>query len=198
MKYFVIALAVSTLLFTPIPGEDEIRADKERKSPKKPSKKLSFVLRGAHCDMDLKVMRKSLGAVKGIKFNTDDLQAGGRPRYFTSPFLIEMQAGGDNSIDIGRLASGLAKAKTPHRKTSPPKVNLILFTKRAITEESVMALRAALRNVNGLEVDAPGGLGGMPRQEFYWVQLEPAGGAALKDVLDALEKQRIDLTVEKP
>ena len=51
-----------------------------------------------------------------------------------------------------------------------------------------MALRAVLRDVNGVLVQQSGGLGGIPNRGFYWVRLEPAGGADLADIFRAAQK----------
>jgi len=36
--------------------------------------------------------------------------------------------------------------------------------------------------VNGVEVNKPGGLGGIPQDGWCWIQLENAGGAMLKEI----------------
>lgn len=51
--------------------------------------------------------------------------------------------------------------------------------------------------MNGLEVNARGGLGGIPRSGYFWVQLEPAGGAALKPLLSALRAHEIPASVAR-
>jgi copper chaperone CopZ len=145
--------------------------------------KATVLVRGVHCDTCVAAIRKELAAVEGVKVDTDKVLRGKKPRYFSEPFVVEV--GATLATGIGALAKATAAAKTPHKDDIPPRLNLVLYTDRTIDEPSVMALRAALRKVNGVLVQESGGLGGMPSQGFYWIRLEPAGGADLQDVFKA-------------
>ena len=172
-------------------------ADNDAKKPKKSkSIKVSVLIRGANNDESVDVLRKALSAVKGIRFKPDEIVKGKRPKYFTEPFVVEVLEPKVNSI--GELAKAVGEAKTPHREDLPPKLNLVLYTPDPIDEPSVMNLRSELMNVNGTEPLENGGLGGFPRRGFYWLQLETAGGAALKDVLDGCRRARVTVTTTKP
>jgi len=179
-----------------VPGS----ADESKKtSPQKPQR-VSFLIRGAHCDEGLDVLRKTLAGVKGIRFKPEDIQAGKKPKWFSDPFVVEFRTPDRDPLkpNVGAFAKAIGDARTPHRDDLPPKLNLVLYTPDDIDEPAVMALRSELMDVNGVEVLEPGGLGGMPRRGFYWIQLENAGGAALKDVLDACKRADVKVSTTKP
>jgi hypothetical protein len=127
-----------------------------------------------------------------VKVDPDEVLRGEKPRYFSDPFRVEV--GNTLKTGIGALAKATAEAKTPHRDDIPPRLNLVLYTDQTIDEPSVMALRAALRDVNGVLVQESGGLGGFPNRGFYWVRLEPTGGADLEEVFNAA-KQAVDVSL---
>jgi len=166
----------------------------DQQALQKPTK-VSIIIRGAHCDPGVKILRATLGKLKGIKYRADDIEKGSKPKYFTDPFIVEIAD--TRKTNIGALATVVSEAKTPHRDDVPPKDNLVLYTPDRIDEPSVMALRSSLRDVNGLEVDAPGGLGGFPKRGYYWIQLENAGGAALSDIMTAAKKSGLKLSLQK-
>ena len=154
--------------------------------------KATVLVRGVHCDACVAVIRKNLASVKGVKLDVSQIQRGEKRRYFSEPLPVEV--GTTLDTGIGALAKAAAEAKTPHADDIPPRLNLVLYTEQAINEESVMAMRTALREVNGVLVQESGGLGGFPSRGFYWVRLEPAGGADLRDVFRAA-KQAADVTI---
>jgi len=144
------------------------------------------LVRGVHCDECVAAIRKKLSRVKGVKLDVSEINRGEKRRYFSDP--VEVEVGKTLDDGIGALAKATAESKSPHADDLPPRLNLVLYTDQAITEESVMALRAALREVNGVLVQESGGLGGFPKRGFYWVRLEPAGGADLADIFRAAQK----------
>lgn len=154
--------------------------------------KATVLVSGAHCDACVAAIRKGVASVKGVKVDPDSILRGEKPKYFSEPFTVEV--GSTLETGIGALAKATAEAKSPHADEFPPRLNLVLYTSRTINESSVMALRAALREVNGVLVEESGGLGGMPSRGFYWVRLEPAGGADLQTVFDAA-KQAADVSL---
>ena len=158
--------------------------------------KVTVILRGARTATDNKAMIAALSGVKGITYSGDKVIVGAKPRYFSDPFIVSIAD--TNTTNVGALAAAVSKAKTSARKDLPPKANIVLFTDDEITEETVTSLRGALRKVNGLDVDAPGGLGGFPAKGYYWVRLEDAGGATLDEIRAALRKAQIKVNWTKP
>lgn len=154
--------------------------------------------RGAHCDACVEQIRKALGKLDGIKFDKDQLQPGDKRRYFTDPFVVTIKD--RTKTHVGALAEAVGKADTPHKDDVPPGINLVLFTPNRINEEAIITLRDALRKVNGVEVreDVFAGLGGIPDKGYVWIKLENAGGAALKDIVDAAKTADDMLTLLKP
>jgi hypothetical protein len=148
--------------------------------------KVTVIVRGVLCDQCVMALRESWAEVKGIKFDAEQIRRGERPRYFSEPFVIEVADSQQTSI--GSLGAAVAKAKTPHQEDLPPRLNLVLYTSEVIDEDSVVALRSELMNVNGLEVVQPGGLGGFPNKGYFWVRLEPAGGADFNEILTSAKK----------
>jgi hypothetical protein len=144
--------------------------------------KITIVMRGARSDGDVEVLVKTLQKVKGIKFDADDVELGNQKskRSFTTPFVVTIAD--KDKTNVGSLATAVAKAETKSRKVFSPGVSLVMYTDEVIDESAIMNLRGSLRDVNGVEVDKPGGLGGMPKDGWCWVQLEDAGGAALSDI----------------
>ncbi len=151
-----------------------------------PANKATVLVQGVHCDACVRALRVKLGSVKGVRLNADEILRGEKPRYFSPPFVVLL--GDTLDTGLGALAKATAAADTPHGDDLPPRLNLVLFTAQSINEESVMALRSALREVNGVLVQEAGGLGGFPDRGFYWVRLEPAGGADLKEVFAAARR----------
>lgn len=151
--------------------------------------KLTFTLHGAHCRDCAERMRSSLKKLKGVRFKDEDLQPAKkarklRPRYFSPLFEVTIED--LQATDIGAFAAAVEKGGTAHQEDVETGVNLVLFPAKTIDEGLIMEFRAALRNVNGLEVDATGGLGGNIREGGYlWLRLEEAGGAGLEEVLRA-------------
>ena len=155
---------------------------------------VTVVIRGVHCSRDAQVLLKQLKKRAGIKTKIKKINAGKTPKFFSQPLSISLSL---EKTDVGTLAELVSKVKTPHRKEFPPKLNLVLFTTEDINEPSVMRLRRVLRPINGLEVDAPGGLGGFPKRGYYWVQLENAGGAGIKEIQAALLKAKFKVTLAR-
>jgi copper chaperone CopZ len=148
--------------------------------------KVTVSVRGAHCAACARAIRGQLAKFKGVKFVADDLKPGESPQYFSDPF--EMQVGRTLDTGIGAVAKLVAAAKTPHRDDIPPRLNLVLFTDFTIDEVSVSRLREELLPINGVLVNEPGGLGGRPKDGFFWIRLEPAGGAELREIVDGAKK----------
>ena len=167
----------------------------DRAAKKTKASKVAFLVKGAHCDRCVTVLRKATGKVKGIKFNVDRIQPGEKPKFFSEPFVIEIAD--MKKTHIGAIAKAVSEANTPHKDDLPPSLNLVLYTPDQIDEEAVMRLRSKLMDVNGVEVLLPGGLGGFPNKGFYWIRLEGAGGAELKDILAAVEKARVNVSLQK-
>lgn len=113
------------------------------------------------------------------------IQVGTAPRYITKP--IEVTIKDRENAYVGQLAKAVAEANTPHDREASRGIFVVLYTPDTIDEEAVVALREALRPVNGLEV-AAGQLGGFPRHGYFWVRLEDAGGAELSDIIKAARK----------
>lgn len=157
--------------------------------------KATVLVRGAHCDACVAAVRKQVAGLEGVKAPLEDINKGERPQYFSAPFHVQL--GSRLETGLGALGKAVAEAPTPHRDDLPPRLHLVLYTQDQIDEPSVMALRAALRDVNGVVVDEPGSLGGRPQLGWYWVQIEPAGGADLEAVL-AAAKKAVDVTLTKP
>lgn len=159
-----------------------------------PRHKVTVLVRGVHCADCVKAVQEQISRLKGVKFVSDDLKAGKAPRYFSDPFEIEV--GGSLDDGIGAVARAVSKAKTAYRDKVPPRLHLVLFTDFAINESSVSKLRGALQNVNGVLPEEAGGLGGFPQKQWYWVRLEPAGGADLKEILTAA-KDALDVRLQE-
>jgi len=140
-----------------VPGS----ADESKKTRPKRPPRVSFLIRGAHCDEVLDVLRKTLAGVKGIRFKPEDIHAGKKPKWFSDPFMVEFLNPDRDPLkpNVGSLATVIGDARTPHRDDLPPKLNLVLYTPDDIDEPAVMALRSELMDVNGVEVLEPGGLG---------------------------------------
>ena len=181
----IVLMIVAGMIFSAAPR----RAAAEERT------KATVLVRGAHCEACVAAVRKGLTSVKGARVDPATIRVGEKPRYFSEPFVVEV--GDTLDTGIGALAKAVAEARTPHRDDIPPRLNVVLFTERTIDEPSVMALRAALRDVNGVLVQESGGLGGFPQRGFYWVRLEPAGGADLQQVFQAAKKAvEVSLTDE--
>jgi hypothetical protein len=146
---------------------------------------VTIVLRGAASERDIPALIKALRSAKGVKVITEDFGLGFRRfnNRFTTPIVVTFpKVPGDDDANIGALASAVAKAETASRDEYPPGVNLILFTDDQLKETSISALRSSLSKVNGVEVDAAGGLGASIQEGWCWVRLENAGGAMLLDI----------------
>ncbi len=154
--------------------------------------KATVLVSGVHCDACVAAIRKGLASVKGVEVDPEKVLKGEKPKYFSEPFTVHV--GSTLETGIGALAKATAEADSPHNDDLPPRLNLVLYTDRTIDESSVMALRQALREVNGVLVEESGGLGGFPNRGFYWVRLEPAGGADLQAVFEAA-KQAADVSL---
>lgn len=152
--------------------------------------KLTVVIRGVVTGKDAEALRTSLGKVKGLRMNPDDIQAGEKGQfrhYFSPPFVVEISD--TTTAGVGPLAAAVAKTKTPSREEIAPSLNLVLFhPEGSLEEKDIAGLRAALTNVNGVEAQAAGGIGGVPSEGRCWVRLEAAGGADLASILAALRK----------
>jgi copper chaperone CopZ len=170
----------------------------QENSEKSKSIQVTVSARGAHCDACVEQIRQALGKLEAIKFDKEKLQAGEKPRYFTDPFVVTIKD--RTETHVGALAEAVGKAKTPHKDDAPPGINLVLYTPTRIDEGAIVTLRDALRKVNGVEVreDVPAGLGGFPNKGYVWIKLENAGGAALKDILDAAKTADEMLMLLKP
>lgn len=155
---------------------------------------VTFIIKGVHCDACVRSLRTSLAKVQGVQYNSDDIAKGAKPRYFSEPLVIKIAD--LDKTSIGALGEAIGKAKTPHRDDLEPRLNLVLYTSQRIDEDAVVALRSELMNVNGLEVIQPGGLGGFPGKGYFWVRLEPAGGADLAETIRAAKKA-VPVTLKK-
>ncbi len=134
--------------------------------------------KGVHCDQCVTAVREALGKVKGIRFDPEKITVGERPRFVSEPFTVEIAD--YDEVSLGALGRAVATAAAPHGDDIELRLHLILYTQRAVDEDSVSSLRSVLADVNGLIVNEPGSLGGAPRKGYFWVQIEPAGGADLK------------------
>ena len=157
--------------------------------------KVTVLVRGVHCFECVDSLRTSLEKMKGIRFDPSAIDTGQKPRFFSEPFVIEIRD--PEKTILGAVAHTVSETKTAHRRKFPPSLNLVLYTSDRITEEAVVALRQAVKDVNGLEPMASGGVGGFPNKGFFWLKLEGAGGAVFKDVLKAIEDAGIRVTTEK-
>ena len=177
----LIACMMSVLIVSAAPvrteGADEPRA--------------TIIIRGARSERVTRLFVQAIQRIPGMTFDEQDLTVGEQPQYLTDPFEVDMT----KENYVGQIAQAVAESlsNTDLQAT----VNVVLFTEDPITEESVSRMRDALRNVNGVDVDANGGLGGVPKKGYYWVQLEAAGGAELKDILQAARRAGFKVTDRK-
>ena len=153
---------------------------------KKQETKLTVLVEGAHCDACVRAVCAKLDRVKGVKLETDDIYRGEKPKYFSDPFLVRF--GKTTESRLGAVSKATAAAKTPHASDVPPRLHLVLFSKNPIDEDSVSALRMALSQTNGVLVFESGGLGAFIDKGWYWIRLDPAGGADLEDIMQAAKK----------
>lgn len=173
-----------------------------REKEQKKSAKVTITLHGAHCKDCADRLRASLRKLSGVKFKEEEIKPTKKPRtlkprYFSLPFEVTLED--IPATDIGSLAAAVKKGGTRHQDDVETGVNVILFPSRKIDEELVMDFRARLRNVNGLEVDANGGLGGkLSEQGFIWIRLEEAGGAGLEEVLRAAREVDPKIRTTRP
>ncbi|GAB5439775.1 MAG: hypothetical protein Fues2KO_01240 [Fuerstiella sp.] len=163
---------------------------------------VTIVLRGADEEADLQAMLKSLRSDRQLKLQSEAVSTGFRRfnNRFSTPMVLKMSpVPGDDDVHVGRLAEVVSATTTKNRAEHPPGVNLILFTDDAITEESVSALRSALSSVNGIDVEAAGGLGANIAEGWFWVRLDNEGGAMLNDVLQNAARSGVKLrTLQNP
>lgn len=176
-------IVLASLLSSASPVVSLTRNEREAKITK-----LTFTMHGAHCIECVSRLRAALKTLKGVKFRDEDVQPTEKPRRlrprFFSP-LFELSIADLQTTNIGAFAAAVKKVGTPHQDDVETGVNLILFPSQTIDEQLIMDFRSALRDVNGLEVDASGGLGGSFKDGYIWIRIEDAGGAALEDVLRA-------------
>lgn len=177
------AFLIATVLLLPSVVDAQSRDKGDDKSTK-----LTFTLHGAHCKDCVARMRTSLTKLKGVKFKNEDVKPAKkprrlRPRYFSPLFEVTIEDVG--ATNIGAFAAAVKKDGTPHEEDVETGVDLVLFPSKVMSEELIMDLRSALRDVNGVEVDASGGLGGDFKEGWVWIRLEDAGGAGLEEVLRA-------------
>lgn len=163
---------------------------------------VTIVLRGADEEADLQAMLKSLRSERQLKLQSEAVSTGFRRfnNRFSTPIVLKMSpVPGDDDVHVGRLGEVVSATTTKNRAEHPPGVNLILFTDDAITEESVSALRSALSSVNGIDVEAAGGLGANIAKGWFWVRLDNEGGAMLNDVLQNAARSGVKLrTLQNP
>lgn len=161
---------------------------------------ITVTIRGVITETDAQHLREALRAVEGITFEKDDIQRGEKGQfghYFSPAFVIEIAD--LNQVDIGALATIVAETKTPSREEVPPSLNLVLFDPDGLIDEpEVVALRQAMRNVNGVEPNVPGGIGGVLQEGRLWIRLEGAGGANLPFIQEALVEANLNLKLTKP
>ncbi|MBC8288754.1 MAG: hypothetical protein H8E37_00400 [Planctomycetes bacterium] len=198
MPIAVFSLALTLILTAPNAGYSQSRDKGKDKATK-----LTFTLHGAHCKDCADRMRASLKKLKGVKFKDEDIKPAKkartlRPRYFSPVFEVSVED--IQATNIGAFAAAVKKDGTAHQDDVETGVNIVLFPSKTIDEELIMDLRAALRDVNGLEVDASGGLGGSKLNEtgHIWIRLEDAGGAGLEDLLRAARKVDAEIRTTKP
>jgi copper chaperone CopZ len=179
----IVVLTLAAILLSPLTADAQSRGKGEDKSTK-----LTLTLHGAHCKDCVARMRTSLTKLKGVKFKNEDIKPATkprrlRPRYFSPLFEVTIE--NVEATNIGVFASAVKKDGTPHEDDVETGVDLVLFPSKMMSEELIMDLRSALRDVNGVEVDASGGLGGNLKEGWVWIRLEDAGGAGLEEVLRA-------------
>ncbi len=188
---------LALLLFSPHPASTEPGEQRGDKTTK-----LTFTLHGAHCRDCVASMRGSLKKLKGVNFRDEDIEPAEKPRklhprFFSSLFEVSIED--IKATNIGAFAAVVKKDGTPHEDDVETGVNLVLFPSKTIDEELIMDFRSALRNVNGVEVDANGGLGGKLNEEGHlWIRLEVAGGAGLDEVLQAARSVDSEIRTTKP
>lgn len=161
---------------------------------------VTIVLRGADTDQDIRIMLQSLRTSKAVQVKSEGVSTGFRRfgNRFSSPLVVQLKSvpGGDD-VHVGQLAELLDNTSTPHRSEHPPGANLILFTTDGITEESVSALRSSLSQVNGIDVEAAGGLGANIEEGWFWIRLDPEGGAMLNDILTKARRSGLTLQTQR-
>lgn len=116
---------------------------------------------------------------------TDDVSLGFRRfnNRFTTPIEIALtRVPGDEDANVGALAKAISTVKNSNRGKYPPGVNLVLYTSGELNEESISSLRSSLSQVNGVEVNAAGRLGGSIQDGGCWVRLGNAAGAMLLEI----------------
>jgi copper chaperone CopZ len=154
--------------------------------------KMTVRVGGADCDGCVTAIRAALARVPGIKFNSADVRPGERPKFFSSPFLVELADPG--KTDLGAVAKAAAEANTPHKGEIPPRLYLVLFGE--VDEATVVGLRQALADVPGVDTGV-GGVGGFPQERTFWVRLDPKGQASVSDIRKAIADAGIRVASEK-
>ena len=156
------------------------------KAEDKQGTKVTVLIEGVHCDACVRAVRARLAGVKGVQLEPDDVYRGEKPKYFSDPFVVRL--GKTTETGLGALAKATATAATPHANDVPPRLHLVLFTKKTIDEPSVSALRMALSDTNGVTVFESGALGAFIQKGWYWIRLDPAGGADLEELVTAAKQ----------
>ena len=192
----VVSVVALTLLLSSSAGAESGDQAKDKGT------RLTFTLHGAHCRHCVASLRASLKKLKGVKFKEEGIQPAEKPRRlrprFFSP-LFEVSIEDIEATNIGTFAEAVRKGGTPHEDDVETGVNLVLFPSKTIDEDLIMDFRSTFRQVNGLEVDANGGLGGKQNEEAYiWIRLEDAGGAGLEEVMRAARSVDSRIRTTKP
>lgn len=197
---FAMPISVFSLALLLVSASPQARAQSRDKGK---ATKLTFTLHGAHCKDCADRMRASLKKLKGVKFKDEDIKPAKkarklRPRYFSPVFEVSIED--IQATNIGAFAAAVKKDGTAHQDDVETGVDLVLFPSKVIDEELIMDFRSELRQVNGVEVDANGGLGASKLNEtgHIWIRLEDAGGAGLEEVLRAARKVDPKIHATKP
>ena len=127
------------------------------------SRKVTVLINGVHCFQCVDDLRTALEKMKGIRFDPSAIDTGQEPRFFSEPFVIEIKD--PEKTILGAVAYTVSETKTAHRRKFPPSLNLVMYTSDRITEEAVVALRQAVKDVNGLEPMSSGGVGGVALEQ---------------------------------
>ena len=136
--------------------------------------KVTFTLHGAHCKDCAERMRASLKNMKGVKFQDEDIKPAKkarrlRPRFFSPVFEVSVED--IQATNIGAFAAAVKKDGTAHQDDVETGIDLVLFPSKVIDEDLIMDFRAELRQVNGVEVDAHGGLGTRPGTSGFGLRM---------------------------
>ena len=172
----ILTTAVACLAVVPITRAEDTQ--------QKEAEQATIVIGGAHCAQCAAAIEKAMRSAPGFEIEKKRLEPGEKPNFFSNPLIVSI-VGGEEAY-LGQLAELVAKVKLPHRDKVQASVNVALHTTDRIDEELVQRLREHLKEVNGLVVDRPGSLGGIPTKGLLWIRMEKAGGAELAEIREAV------------